>query len=333
MLNPFERLKIPPKVNETIKSMLNRLPKIAGSSVKDREIRRLNEYYERVKKYYTFVEQFPRIEELHPFYLESIKIITDVDKLKICLSITRKASMISMRILKKYVNQIRKSPEEVANKLMRQAFGRVSSILRNSSECIDSVINIATELKKIRTIDPTLPTIIVAGPPNVGKSTLVTKISTAKPEIANYPFTTKEIHVGHVILDLLRIQVIDTPGILDRPENERNKIERKAINAIRNLNGIVLFMFDTSISSVLSIESQIELFKEVKSMNKIIIPVINKIDERYEEYYKRIVNFLQSEGVTKWYEISAEKGTGLDKLKEELFSLILRGNINDISRN
>ncbi|ACP35621.1 small GTP-binding protein [Sulfolobus islandicus Y.G.57.14] len=332
MLNPFEKLQIPPKANYTIDTMLKRLPKIGGTTVRDREIRRLKEYYERIKKYHDFVVQFPRIDELHPFYLEATRIVTDIDKLRICLSVTKKASAISMKILKEYINQIRKSPENEANRIMRQAFGRVSSILRKSSECIDKVIDVAKELKKIQGIDPILPTIVVAGPPNVGKSTLVSKISTAKPEIASYPFTTKEVHVGHVILDDFRIQIIDTPGILDRPEIERNNIERKATNAIRNLNGIIIFMFDSSISSILSVESQIELFREVKLLKKVIIPVINKIDEKDDEYYKKIVDFLSKEG-SKWYEISAEKGIGLDKLKEELFSLIKSSGTNEVSRN
>ncbi|AAK40935.1 NOG1 family protein [Saccharolobus solfataricus] len=332
MLNPFEKLQIPPKANQTIDTMLKRLPKIGGTTVRDREIRRLKEYYERIKKYYDFVEQFPKIDELHPFYLEATRIMTDINKLRICLSVTKKTSVISMKILKKYINQIRKSPENESNRIMRQAFGRVSSVLRKSSECIDRVIDVAKELKKIQGIDPTLPTIVVAGPPNVGKSTLVSKISTAKPEIASYPFTTKEVHVGHVILDDFRIQVIDTPGILDRPEAERNRIERKATNAIRNLNGIIVFMFDSSISSVLSVEGQIELFREVKLLKKIVIPVINKIDEKYEEYYKKIVDFLLSEG-NEWHEISAEKGIGIDKLKEELFNLVKSSGTNEVSRD
>ncbi len=332
MLNPFEKLKIPPKVNDTVNVMLKRLPKISGSSVKDREIRRLREYYEKVEKYYKFSIDFPRVEELHPFYLESIKIITDINDLKICLSITKKSSMISMRILRKYISEIKKQPENEANRLMREAFGRVTSVLRRSSQCIDKVISIAEELRKLKTVDPELPTIIIAGPPNVGKSTLVSKISTAKPEIANYPFTTKEIHIGHIILNDIYIQVIDTPGILDRPEYKRNKIEKKALNAIRNLSGIIVFMFDSSISSTLSVKEQIDLFEEVLSTNKIIVPVINKIDEKYDECYNKIIEYLASKKV-KWYEISAEKEIGLNELKEELFNLIGVNKANEVSRN
>ncbi|MEM3352104.1 MAG: GTPase [Saccharolobus sp.] len=331
MLNPFEKLKLPQKTNDTINVMLKRLPKISGESIKDREIRRLKEYYDRVKKYYEFVQEFPRIETLHPFYLEAIKIVADINELKLCLFETKKSSSISMKILKNYIEKIRKSDEREANKLMREAFGRVSSILRKT-ECINKIIDIVIELKRIKSIDPTLPSIIVSGPPNVGKSTLVSKISTAKPEIANYPFTTKEIHVGHILTNDIHIQVIDTPGILDRPENKRNKIEKKALNAIRNLNGVILFMFDPSISSAMSVEEQIELFKEIISYRKLLVPVINKIDDKYDEYYDRIVKFLIQENV-KWFEISAEKSIGIDKLLQELFNLLKVSGTNEIQSN
>ncbi|MEM3305891.1 MAG: GTPase [Saccharolobus sp.] len=331
MLNPFEKLKLPQKTNDTINVMLKRLPKISGESIKDREIRRLKEYYDRVKKYYEFVQEFPRIETLHPFYLEAIKIVADINELKLCLFETKKFSSISMKILKNYIEKIRKSDEREANKLMREAFGRVSSILRKT-ECINKIIDIVIELKRIKSIDPTLPSIIVSGPPNVGKSTLVSKISTAKPEIANYPFTTKEIHVGHILTNDIHIQVIDTPGILDRPENKRNKIEKKALNAIRNLNGVILFMFDPSISSAMSVEEQIELFKEIISYKKLLVPVINKIDDKYDEYYDRIVKFLIQENL-KWFEISAEKNIGIDKLLQELFNLLRVSGTNEIQSN
>ncbi len=48
------------------------------------------------------------------------------------------------------------------------------------------------------TIDFNATTIVIAGFPNVGKSTLLNQISGADPQIANYPFTTKGIQIGHV---------------------------------------------------------------------------------------------------------------------------------------
>ncbi|GAH40561.1 unnamed protein product [marine sediment metagenome] len=79
-----------------------------------------------------------------------------------------------------------------------------------------------------------MPCVVVAGYPNVGKSSIVKNISTNKKiEVQEYPFTTKKLNMGHLELerrfDKIRIQCLDTPGILDRPMAKRNNIELQAI--------------------------------------------------------------------------------------------------------
>jgi len=312
MLNPFEKVKIPPKTEDLIKIVLNRIPRIGGSTPKEREIKRLDFFREQLKRYQEFLKEFPRIEELHPFYRETLEILADINRVKLCLGAMNRGVQLSLNLIERYRRLIKGSDEKEANKLMRQCVGRVNSILRARKDCIDQVVGLASQLKKLQAIDPNMLTIIVAGPPNVGKSTLVGKISSAKPEVASYPFTTKEIHVGHIDTGLYKIQVIDTPGILDRPMKERNKIELKAINAIKNLEGVILFLFDVSNQSLYSAKEQIDLYEEVKSLKKVVIPVLNKIDDKNEELYNQIKSRLSAE--EKVFEISAEKGLGLDSL-------------------
>ena len=320
MLNPFEKVKIPPKTENLIKVVLNRIPKIGGSTPKEREIKRVMFFREQLKKYQDFLKEFPKIEDLHPFYRENIEIIADIDKVKLCLGAMNRGIRLSLNVIEKYKQLIKVSDEKEANKLMRQCIGRVNSILRARKDCIDQVIDLASQLKKLQAIDPNMLTIIVAGPPNVGKSTLVGKISSAKPEVASYPFTTKEIHVGHIDTRLYKIQVIDTPGILDRPMKERNKIELKAINAIKNLEGIIIFMFDISNQSLYSAKEQLDLYEEVKGIKKVVVPVLNKIDDKNEELYNEIKTYLSSFS-EKVFEISAEKGFGLDSLINYVISI------------
>ena len=157
-----------------------------------------------------------------------------------------------------------------------------------------------------------IPTVVIAGYPNVGKSSLLRCISKAKPKIAQYPFTTKEIHVGHVERKdkhvLKRFQVIDTPGLLDRPLSKRNDIEKQAIAALTHLADVIVFMFDSSETCGYSIEDQKHLLLQMKKMFKDshFIIVENKAD------FKKTSS--------KNIKISCKNGEGIDLLLDQVFS-------------
>src|SRR6516165_1760813 len=54
---------------------------------------------------------------------------------------------------------------------------------------------------------------VILGAPNVGKSRLLTRLTRATPEVAPYPFTTREPHAGMMEWEDARVQLIDTPPI------------------------------------------------------------------------------------------------------------------------
>jgi nucleolar GTP-binding protein len=63
-------------------------------------------------------------------------------------------------------------------------------------------------------IELDVPTVVLVGAPNVGKSSLVRAVSSGTPEVNDYPFTTRGVTVGHIVDQErgLRFQVMDTPG-------------------------------------------------------------------------------------------------------------------------
>lgn len=57
--------------------------------------------------------------------------------------------------------------------------------------------------------------IILIGPPNSGKSSLLESLTNAKPLVADYPFTTREPLAGMMFFETVHLQLIDTPAISD----------------------------------------------------------------------------------------------------------------------
>src|SRR5690606_40632829 len=61
-----------------------------------------------------------------------------------------------------------------------------------------------------------LADVAIIGFPNVGKSTLISRVSAAKPKIADYPFTTLEPNLGVVRMDDdFEMVLADIPGLIE----------------------------------------------------------------------------------------------------------------------
>ena len=267
----------------------------------------------------SILDAVPDIEELHPFYQDYIDITVGVDDMKQALGALNWAYGILTQLEKDYGARIRRSPSEKATSLQKQAYGRISSVVYKIEKDLDFLDFAKAKLRNMPTIDFEATTIVIAGFPNVGKSTLLRQITGAEPQVANYPFTTKGIQIGHTERHWKSIQIIDTPGLLDRPVLEMNNIEMNAIVALEHLADAILFIFDASETCGFHLENQYNLLKQIeKIFGEIpVIYLFNKMDliedrEYLNEYIDNPDNAIF---------ISAIEGEGLEEINKVLDSV------------
>lgn len=244
---------------------------------------------ELIKRIQTIIKRVPIIDELPEFYKELASILVDIDELKLTLGKLNGILPILNQFERDYIKKLKKieKPRE-GDGLRRSAFGRISSVIKKQNKNLEYLNGLRGKLREIPSLDYTMPCIVVAGYPNVGKSSLVKNISTNKKiEIQEYPFTTKKLIMGHLKIerrfDTLTLQCLDTPGILDRPMSKRNNIELQAILALRLISDLIVFVFDPTPACGYSVDSQLELFQEIKNnftyeTKAQMIIVVNKMD-------------------------------------------------------
>ncbi len=133
-------------------------------------------------------------------------------------------------------------PDEIGTEVHR-FHGRLSSHVREIDADLSRLEEIRRFLRSRPHLEPSAPTVVVAGFPNVGKSALVRKLSSARPRVADFPFTTLSIEVGHADLGFDRWQVLDTPGVLGR-RRRANPAEREAVTAVEKGAQVVVFVID-----------------------------------------------------------------------------------------
>ena len=213
------------------------------------------------------VNSWPSLDQSPQFDISMIDACVGCDDYRHHLSMlqwgAKQVTNISGQNSKKIV---RTGRTELMHDARREAYGRISSIMRRVGPSLLWLSEAREVLKRLPTIDQLLPCIVVCGAPNVGKSAFISALSSGKMEVNHYPFTTKQIHVGHFTHRRLQFQLVDTPGLLDRPMEQRNEIELQAIAALENIGSLVLFLLDESEACGTSLEEQSNLLGDVQKL-------------------------------------------------------------------
>ncbi|MFC1704900.1 GTPase, partial [Nanoarchaeota archaeon] len=190
-----------------------------------------NTLYDRLKEILT---SFPSINQLPIFYQELIRCTLDYVALKKSLGAVNWAGMKVTDFFKIYQAKIAKTRSlEKVNAYRREFYGRVSSILKKIKQELAYLEESRKVMKGFPAIKTSVKTVAVMGFPNVGKTTLLYKLTGSKPEINNYSFTTKRINISYIKTKESKIQVLDTPGTLNRFE-KMNNIEKQAYLALKH---------------------------------------------------------------------------------------------------
>ncbi|HEC87862.1 MAG: 50S ribosome-binding GTPase [Methanomicrobia archaeon] len=227
------------------------------------------------------VKRYPTFEYLEPFYRELIDITVSLDELKHNIGALSWGMKTIQKIKNETIRKMKRTRDiDRLGKLRKEAYGRYISVLKRIEDNMEFLNSAREKLKQLPEVKSCY-TIVIAGMPNVGKSTVLHALTGAEPKVQSYPFTTKGINIGYFEYRHNEIQVIDTPGLLDRKFEDRNEMELKAISSLRHLAYLIVFVLDPSETCGYSLEEQLNLLEDVKSMEIPMIVSQNKSDLKY----------------------------------------------------
>ena len=161
----------------------------------------------------------------------------------------------------------------------------------------------------------------IVGMPNSGKSSLLSVLTSARPKIANYPFTTINPSLGVANYNNKEVILADIPGLIEGA-HEGIGLGDKFLRHIERCNNI-LHLIDITNNNLLEDYSKVrkELFKySNKLTKKREIIVFNKIDMVNNEEINKKIDIFNKKVKKKIYTISALKHKGLKTIKEILVS-------------
>jgi nucleolar GTP-binding protein len=258
-------------------------------------------------------DNFPSFNHLAPFYQELISTVVDMDTLRNSLGAVKWAAERVDTLTQTYANQIERCKELDKINAMRRAFyGRCASTLKQIDKNLAELERCRKAFKDLPTLKTSIFTVVIAGVPNVGKSTLLHAITGAKPEIKPYPFTTKHLMLGYSKIDDNEVQFVDTPGILDRPLHKRNAVEVRAALAMTHVANAIIFIIDPTLQSGFPLEEQRRLLTDTRKQFKVpFIIIINKSDVATKEEKDAVADL-------KPIAISAKSKEGIEDVRKAL---------------
>ena len=161
------------------------------------------------------------------------------------------------------------------------------------------------------------------GLPNAGKSTLLSRVTAAKPKIADYPFTTLHPNLGVVHQDNKEFVIADIPGLIEGA-HEGSGLGHRFLGHVERCKGL-LHLIDVTSENIkrdyLTIIKELKAYDISLSEKKQII-VLTKCDSVNEQKLNFAKEQLKKLNVQKVFGISSVSGENITKLVRQLQDLI-----------
>jgi GTP-binding protein len=181
-------------------------------------------------------------------------------------------------------------------------------------------LNLQLELKLIADVG-------LVGLPNAGKSTLISRISAARPKIADYPFTTVAPNLGVVAWSEYRTFVVaDIPGLIEGAHEGAGL----GLDFLRHVERTRVLLHLVDVSNMLP-EEPVERFELINAelgayrsdlLDRPMIVVATKIDAIDDPGRLERLRVHARETGREFFSISAVSGRGLDELKTRVGTLL-----------
>ncbi|MFH1134123.1 MAG: GTPase [Nanoarchaeota archaeon] len=224
-----------------------------------------------VAKLAIIISSFPSFDDLSPYYRDLCYATLDVGELKHSLGAVQWAQQQVTKFSSMYCSMLKQTQEaRKVGELSRAYYGRIASVIKRISSELLELENARRTLKTFPTIKEGF-TVCIVGFPNVGKSTLLKRLTGSKVEVEAYAFTTKTINIGYAE----GVQLIDTPGSLNRPA-KMNLVEKEADLAMKHLANAFISVID--LTETYSLEEQLTLHRKVLAYKKPTVVYLSKTD-------------------------------------------------------
>jgi nucleolar GTP-binding protein len=302
-------------LEKTRKSASQQSARTVNATIKIRELYRVEALGQSIAdKLISIHDETADFRNLPPFMKDMVPLMVDLGRIKQALHSIKWASEKILQLSEEARRHMRRQEDVGVLTKDRKAFeARTDSIMRKIEEdlaVLDTARRRLEEMPKVREE----PTVLIAGYPNVGKSSVLKALSGHKVNIQPYPFTTKQLLVGYAKNGYQSLQIVDSPGLLDR--EELSDIERQALLALKHLSEHVLFIIDPSESCGYSLKDQEKLLEKVRAQIPHVIVIANKAD---------LMKDRSALPGAMW--VSTKTEEGVKELKAALFERVYAGKV------